>query len=106
MIDISDGLASDLGHVCEESRCGYELYAERIPVPHEVSAYCKIHSLDPLKYALGSGEEYQLIFTSKQKIEDKKIASLIGKIIPDGKYITINNSTVPVTGPGFDHFKR
>ncbi|HPS59302.1 MAG TPA: thiamine-phosphate kinase [Spirochaetota bacterium] len=106
MIDISDGLAADLGHLCEESRCGYELYAERIPAPREVTGYCKIHSLDPLKYTLHSGEEYQLIFTSKLKIEDDNTVSLIGKIIPEGKYITINNSRKPVTEAGFDHFKR
>lgn len=106
MIDISDGLAADLDHMCEESRCGCELYAEKIPVPPEVTGYFKSRSLDPLQYALRSGEEYQLVFTSKLKIEDNSFASLIGKIIPEGKYITINNSTVPFTGSGFDHFKR
>lgn len=106
MIDISDGLIADLEHICEESRCGYELYAGRIPLPREVAGYCKARSLDPLNYALRSGEEYELIFTSKLKIEDNSTATLIGKIIPEGKFITMNNSRRPVNEPGFDHFKR
>lgn len=106
MIDISDGLAADLEHICEESNCGYELYAKNIPVPDEVSRYCKAASTETLKYALGSGEEYQLVFTSKLKIDDNSRASLIGKIIPEGKYIIVNNISSPVSGTGFDHFKR
>jgi len=106
MIDISDGLVADLEHICEESSCGYELHAEDIPVPAEVSVYCKARSADPLDYALGSGEEYQLLFTSRLKIEKSSTVSLVGKIIPEGKYIIINNSRKPVTADGFDHFKR
>ncbi len=103
MIDISDGLTADLCRICEESGCGYELYARSIPVPGEVERFCAAHSRDALMYALGSGEEYQLLFTSKLKIENGN-AFLIGKIIPDGKFIIINNNRVPAENAGFDHF--
>lgn len=103
MIDISDGLLADLNHICEESGCGFELYPENIPVPQEVASYCGRTSTDPLKYLLHSGEEYQMIFTSHQKI-DGQSASYIGKVIPDGKYIIINDVRTEAGIKGYDHF--
>jgi thiamine-monophosphate kinase len=104
MIDISDGLSADLERICEESGCGYELHAASIPVPGEVERFCAANSRDTLRYALNSGEEYQLLFTSKLKT-DKGSAFLIGKIIPDGKFIIINNNRRPAETAGFDHFR-
>ena len=105
MIDISDGLMADLGHICRESNCGFELNAGDVPVPDEVSRYCMENSLDPLKYALCSGEEYQLLFTSKSG-RDTPPAACIGKITSGGEYIIINNKKVPADSAGYDHFKR
>lgn len=106
MIDISDGMLSDMERLCEESSCGFELYAENIPIPREVASYCESSSKDPLDYSLRSGEEYELILTSKKEIRNDNRVSLIGKIIPEGKYIITGSNRIPADTAGFDHFKK
>jgi len=88
MIDLSDGLSSDLHHICEESKKGALIYAEKIPVSQRITKVCKFLNLSPLNLALSSGEEYELLFTlspgQEKKIEKmtkgKFRVSLIGKI--------------------------
>jgi thiamine-monophosphate kinase len=71
MIDISDGLSSDLCHICEESNKGALIYAEKIPVSQRITKTCKSLNLSPLNFALSSGEEYELLFTLNPKDEGK-----------------------------------
>ncbi len=60
MIDISDGLAADLHHLCEESGCGAEVVAERVPIRNEANL---MHdSQTPQEHALGDGEDFELLF--------------------------------------------
>lgn len=61
MIDVSDGLAADLHHILEESRCGALLLAERIPIAP--AAYRLPPGKSPLEHALGDGEDFELVFT-------------------------------------------
>jgi thiamine-monophosphate kinase len=97
MIDISDGLSSDLHHICEESEIGALIYADKIPISYQTTELCKLLNLSPLNTALSSGEEYELLFTLKPKDEQKlrkvirgkfKI-SLIGRIIKKEKGVKI-----------------
>lgn len=60
MIDISDGLAADVNHLCEESRCGAKLRAESIPITAE--AWAMNDDRSPLEHALGDGEDFELAF--------------------------------------------
>jgi thiamine-monophosphate kinase len=60
MIDISDGLAADVNHLCEESRCGALLRAEAIPV--SAAAHALTDGRAPLEHALGDGEDFELVF--------------------------------------------
>ena len=60
MCDISDGLAADLHHICEESRCGAVLFAERIPI-NDVVAQME-DDVSPLEHALSDGEDFELVF--------------------------------------------
>ncbi|HKG99035.1 MAG TPA: thiamine-phosphate kinase, partial [Pyrinomonadaceae bacterium] len=64
MIDISDGLSTDLTHILEESRCGAIIHEEAIPVAECVRGLSSELKIDPLSLALHSGEEYELLFTA------------------------------------------
>lgn len=63
MIDVSDGLASDLLHLCKLSDTGCRIYSERIPVDYETGKLAEEFNLDPLTPALNGGEDYELLFT-------------------------------------------
>jgi thiamine-monophosphate kinase len=63
MIDISDGLSSDLHHLCDESHVGALLDASAIPLNHDVRTLCGRRALDPLALALHGGEDFELLFT-------------------------------------------
>jgi thiamine-monophosphate kinase len=63
MIDISDGLAAETGHICSQSKVGAELAVEKIHFHPEVSAAAEILDCDPLEWVLGGGEDYELLFS-------------------------------------------
>lgn len=63
MIDLSDGLSSDLRHVCEESRVGALIDSASIPLDEDVKHLCGRRALDPLALALHGGEDFELLFT-------------------------------------------
>jgi len=71
MIDISDGLASDLYHIAEESKVGALIYQDRIPVSKSLSKIAQVLEKPPLDLALSSGEEYELLFTIRKNQEKK-----------------------------------
>jgi thiamine-monophosphate kinase len=63
MIDISDGLASDLLHICKASGTGCKIYSEKIPVDQETFKVAEEFKIDPITVALNGGEDYELLFT-------------------------------------------
>lgn len=63
MIDISDGLSSDLNHVCEASGVGALIDSSLLPIDHQVTELCGRRALDPLQLALHGGEDFELLFT-------------------------------------------
>src|SRR5204863_10192444 len=63
MIDISDGLSSDLHHLCQESKVGALIDASAIPLNDDVRTLCGRRALDPLALALHGGEDFELLFT-------------------------------------------
>lgn len=71
MIDISDGLASELLHLCEQSLCGCDIYEEKIPIDPRVTQTAGEFNLDPVTCALNGGEDYELLFTIRQPDYDK-----------------------------------
>lgn len=71
MIDISDGLSSELLHICERSECGVVIYQDKIPVSMEVNLAAAEFQLEPLIPALNGGEDYELLFTVPLSAHDK-----------------------------------
>jgi len=63
VIDISDGLSTDLGHICKDSKTGAKIFKENIPISPELHRYCKVEGKNPLDYAIYGGEDYALLFT-------------------------------------------
>ncbi|MFH0926202.1 MAG: thiamine-phosphate kinase [bacterium] len=118
MIDISDGLASDLGHLLTESKKGARIYANQIPISPQTKKIAKIFNDAPLDYALYGGEDYELLFTLPPQKLGKCLnyfkqnsffpPTVIGEIEVDKERFVIINETgqeYPLTKKGFDHFQ-
>jgi thiamine-monophosphate kinase len=84
MIDVSDGLASELFHIAEQSKVGITIYEEKIPIDATTYNMARELDLDPTLTALSGGEDYELLFTIKQsdynKIENHPDFTVIGHI--------------------------
>jgi thiamine-monophosphate kinase len=65
MIDLSDGLSSDINHLCEASKVGALIDASLLPIDERVVELCGRRALDPLQLALHGGEDFELLFTVK-----------------------------------------
>lgn len=114
-IDISDGLSSDLAHLCAESRVGARIDAARIPIDPLVADICGRRALDPLQLALHGGEDFELLFTispaqaaSLPKRVDGVSISQIGEITPGSARIQVaeKDRVWDLEPKGFDHFKH
>lgn len=78
MIDISDGLSSDLNHLCEESGVGALVEASSLPIDHVVIEICGRRALDPLMLALHGGEDFELLFTVNPENDSRLPARVDG----------------------------
>jgi thiamine-monophosphate kinase len=112
MIDVSDGLSSEILHICKQSKVGCILYEEKIPIEEETRQAAFKFNLDPTACALSGGEDYELLFTVKQddynKIKDNPVISIIGYITPEeeGAYIlTKGGGKHAITAQGWNAFK-
>ena len=74
MIDLSDGLASDLRQICLSSHCGARIYLERIPIARQTSELAEEMHIDPVVAALNGGEDHELMFTVPLSMQDKIMA--------------------------------
>lgn len=106
MIDISDGLINDLGHICRESGTGFKLYTDNLPVHEEIKRYCSASNISTTGYSLYSGEEYELLFTSKKNVSGIPGITYIGNITPDGYFLISGDQKENIIIEGYDHFTK
>ena len=87
MTDISDGLASELMHICKQSGVGCRIYEERIPIDYQTAVMAEELNLNVITCALGGGEDYELLFTvpiaDHEKVAAMKDVRVIGHIVSD-----------------------
>jgi thiamine-monophosphate kinase len=113
MIDVSDGLASEVLHICRQSNKGCNLYEEKIPVDPMTYETAREFNLDPTVCALSGGEDYELLFTVKQadydKIKHDVDISVIGYITEPSagcNLISKGGSVHELKAQGWNAFKK
>lgn len=110
MIDVSDGLASEILHLCKSSKVGCSLFGEKIPIDPTVMTAAEDFNLDPTTCALNGGEDYELLFTIKQEDYDKLKGNpnftFIGHMTEGGAplLVTREGQAVELTAQGWDAF--
>lgn len=111
MIDISDGLASELMHICSQSKVGAAIYQDKLPVDQQVLDTAEEFRLDPVMCALNGGEDYELLFTvpltDLDKIRNHPDITIIGKITEAAegvRLVTPSGNTFPLQAQGWTHF--
>ena len=104
MIDISDGLSSDLGHICRASGVGGVIDAEVLPLHGDLRHHFPAEQC--LDMALNGGEDYQLLYTVSAKDADRASGTRIGEIIPKKGEVDIilKGSRQELPAGGFEHF--
>jgi len=113
MMDISDGLSSEILHISNQSDLGCVIYEERLPIADEMKSAAYKFQIDPTACALSGGEDYELLFTISQNDYDKiklnEDISVIGYMTEREKgtnIITKGESTYPITAQGWNAFKK
>jgi thiamine-monophosphate kinase len=102
MIDISDGLSRDLGHICQMSNVGAILDAAKIPIHLDALEMSKSDSRSPLEHALHDGEDHELLFTGPHPLPSEFIE--IGKITEGaGIFLDHNGKQEPLQPRGWEH---
>ena len=109
MIDVSDGLSSDLLHICTQSGKGCKIYQDKIPIDHETAGLANEMSIEPFLCALNGGEDYELLFTLPLTDHDQvtgiRDVCIIGHICSPGEgcsFITTGGNLIPLEAQGWD----
>ena len=113
MMDISDGLASEVFHLCKASGTGARIYNAKLPIDSLTSTTAIDFNIDPVTCVLNGGEDYELLFTISQadydKIKGNPNMTVIGFMTDeaDGKYLVdSNDSIVQLKAQGWNHFQE
>lgn len=112
MIDISDGLAKDLHHICEESRCGAVLFADQIPMTDAAQKLAARDGRSPLDHALSDGEDFELVFAvspadGARLVRDQPVPGITlvrsGEIVADGYWLERDGRRERLEPRGYEH---
>jgi thiamine-monophosphate kinase len=113
MLDISDGLAADLNHICEESKCGAVLHANAIPISDAARELSRTSGKSPLQHALGDGEDFELVFAVSPEDGAKLLRTppvpgltKIGECVESGLWLDENGVRTPLAPTGWVHDLR
>jgi len=113
MIDVSDGLSSDMLHICRQSQMGCHIYEKELPIHEETKAMAFEFNMDPTMCALNGGEDYELLFTIKQedyeKIKNYNQVTVIGYITDAGKDTVLETKSGnihKIVAQGWNAFKQ
>ena len=113
MMDISDGISSEVLHLCKQSNLGCKIYEEKLPIHNDARKAAFKFGLDPTVCALNGGEDYELMFTLKQDDYDKitlnEEISVIGYMttFEEGcTFFTKGGNTPPITAQGWNAFSK
>jgi len=109
MIDISDGLSSELFHICTQSKVGCKVYEDKLPLDPQVISACEEFELDSTMVALSGGEDYELLFTvpiaNFDQIKGNPNFSIIGHITAENQglqLVTRANQEIPLKAQGWN----
>lgn len=113
MIDVSDGLVSELFHISKNSNVGVRVFEDKLPIDQSAYETAVEFNIDPVTCALNGGEDYELLFTISQgdheKIKNHPDIHLIGYVHEkrsENVMITKQGNVVPLRAQGWDHFKE
>lgn len=112
MMDVSDGLSSELLHICKQSNCGCRIYEDRLPLDYQTAAAAEEFNLNVTTCALNGGEDYELLFTAPlseydklKAIDDIRIIGAITKKEEGAQLVTRDGQEFPLTAQGFNAFQ-
>ena len=112
MIDISDGLSSEVIHLCKQSKVGVDIYENKIPLDPQVISTCEEFNIDSTTIALNGGEDYELLMTISQddftKIKGNPNLTIIGYITEEAKgmhLVTRGEEKIPIIAKGWNSLK-
>lgn len=113
MMDISDGLSSELLHICQQSHCGCRIYEKNIPIDYQTAVMAEEMNLNVTTCALNGGEDYELLFTvpigDHDKIEGMEGIKQIGYITKESlgsMLITRDNNEFEITAQGWNPLEK
>ncbi len=119
MIDVSDGLSSDIGHICDRSRVGVRIWAGCLPISAAAARVAELTGTPAWQLALAGGEDYELCFTAPaDAVEELKAAvtaatgtpvMVVGEIVPaaEGRRLVLpDGGEAPLEARGWEHFRH
>ncbi|MHC5202006.1 thiamine-phosphate kinase [Myroides sp. LJL119] len=113
MIDISDGLSSEIIHLCKASNVGCNVYEDKLPLDPQFIATCEEFNIDSTTIAINGGEDYEILFTIKmkdfEKIKGNPHLSIIGHMTPSDEgihLITRDNTKIPLKARGWNSLEH
>ena len=112
MMDVSDGLSSELLHICKASKTGCRIYEDRIPIDYQTALMAEEFNMNLYTAALNGGEDYELLFTvplvDHEKVASMKSAKIIGRITKPELgccLVSRDDNEIALTAQGWNAFK-